>query len=225
MSRILWGRDFGPLAVGRALLRQNPAQELVFQVCQTGRPPSESWHEANIWSSGLERVLRSHTRFGRVGVVFSRENKEAAATFSTLQKEKQQALPAKGRLGESAPKVSLFPVSLLRMMAHEGMADTVEFRRLARKLFRQIKHEHLEVVFFIEAIFAEESTQKLLQKIAGTQLKCCFVTDVLSEDISAPASKQSLKISTGEDPAFTHRRAEEILRMKLSDSVIESAEK
>ena len=105
-------------------------------------------------------------------------------------------------------------------MANEAMADSVEFRRLARKYLRKAKHIHCDTIFFPEAIMGEEKTRKILQHIVGTQMKCVFVSDFVfeNEEIKKKiksSKKRNISIISGDDADFTGKRAEGILRTKL----------
>ena len=113
----------------------------------------------------------------------------------------------------------LFPVQALSHLANEGLADSVEFRRLARKYIRRAKQHNLDQLFFPEAIFAEPKTHKTLQHLAGTQLKI----QTLSPEIkSKKSAKQKITIYHDlENTNFLKARAEKLLGTKLKKSDLE----
>ncbi len=208
-------RDFGAFVFGREVLKQFPAADLKFVVQKEGNGISES----NFWDIALAQILEGGTRFGRIGIFFDRANLDAKKFFEKLDVSKLKYTPT-DRRAEKKPKISLFETQILHHLANEGCADSVEFRRLARKFIRKAKHAKCDTVFFPEAIFGTEKTQKILRHIAGTQMKCRFVSEfVLSDEKIVKAAekskKQKIEIESGDDEEFTRQMGEGILRVKL----------
>ncbi|MBT3349474.1 hypothetical protein HN954_05100 [bacterium] len=216
-----WGTDFGSLAIGRAILKKNPAAELEFFVGDSEKKEKNATHESDFWADAIREIFRGVTRFGRVAIIFDRKNL-IAKNFTEKISVDPKYSPQEKRRGEATPKIFPTPVSILAQMANEGFADSVEFRRLWRKFLRPLRHAHVDTIFFAEAIFAEEKTRQILQQICGTQIKCFFVTDFLPENLFEKSEKQSIKITTGDDIDFTRERAEKILRTKLGKNSFES---
>ena len=103
------------------------------------------------------------------------------------------------------------------------MADTVEFRRLARKYLRPARNAHCDGVLFLSGVLADESSQKILEKILGTQIKPVFITEFLPEECFTPAKKQQIEIFTDQDLERTHQEAEKFLHTKLAKGAVASA--
>ncbi len=215
----LWGKGYGPFVFGREVLKKEPAVGLKFCVQQSDKSPKSVIGEWDFWDTGVRNILEKMTRFGRIGIFFDRKNKLAGEFFSTLDISKYKYDP-KDRRAAKKPCVSVFETLILWEMANEAMADSVEFRRLARKYLRKAKHIHCDTIFFPEAIMGEEKTRKILQHIVGTQMKCVFVSDFVfeNEEIKKKiksSKKRNISIISGDDADFTGKRAEGILRTKL----------
>ena len=84
-----------------------------------------------------------------------------------------------------AGKLSIkgFSHQILVELASEGIADSVEFRRLARKFIREIKNANCDILLWNDVILGEKKTAKILQKICGSQLKCVFMTEICTNKV------------------------------------------
>ena len=233
--KTLWGPDFGIISLAKIY----PAEKIVIKISRN-LPQKEVIQESDFWLPLVKTVVEEKTRFGRIGVFYSRKNKEANGFCKTLAKQKFNYSPKNSR-AESSAKFSFLEMQVLGEIANEGLADSVEFRRLARKFIRNAKHLHLDSLVFLEGIFAEKKTRQILAKIAGTQIKTYFVTDfVYNEfkfstsqskstsksklnDFKNPAKKNFL-IETDDDLEFTKKRAEQILQRKLKSCDVVSLE-
>ncbi len=212
-----WGKDFGIIA----LAKNYPAQEIQIKISRDFT--EKTIQESDFWLDGVKKIVKK-TKFGRIGIAYDRKNKEAKSFCKTLAKEGfdyQQKNPR----AEKSAKFSFIEMQVVCEMANEGLADSVEFRRLIRKYLRNAKHLHLDSIFFLESIFAENKTRQILAKIAGTQIKTYFVTDFLNlntinNDLKNPAKKKFF-IKTNDDLSFTKKRAEKILQKKLKNCDIE----
>lgn len=181
--------------------------------------------ESDLWEPAIQSIVGEITRFGRIGIFCDRKNTDAKEFFC---QDRLKTCPyeykPKDKRAEKSPRLSFFETQVLHHMANEGMADSVEFRRLARKFLRHTKHAHCDTIFFCEAIFGEGKTRKILQHLAGTQMKVVVPSDFvfLSITETAPSQKQEIKrgitIYTEDSLEFTKKRAETILRTKLKDS-------
>ncbi len=220
-------RDFGAFVLGREVLKRFPAAEVKFVVkkniaCEgevtSPRLPGVAIQEGDFWERALMQILDGGTRFGRIGIFFDRQDVEAKEFFTKLDVSKWKYSPI-DRRAEKTPKISLFETQLIHHIADEGCADSVEFRRLARKYIRPAKHARCDVIFFPEAILGAEKTVKILQHIAGTQMKCRFVSEfVLTDEIVKvveKSKKQKIEIESGDDGEFTRQRGEGVLRVKF----------
>ncbi len=216
-----WGFDFGPFVFGRRILKSFPSAKLEFFVGQMC--PGKGLSESDFWELAVVQIL-SETRFGRIGIVIDRKNTEAHKYFGDLDVSKFAYRPKDSR-AQRNPKCSIFEVQLMKEMANEGCADTVEFRRLSRKYIRNVKHHHCDILFFPEAIFGDDKTRKILQHIAGTQLRCVFTSDyiMMNKDIEQCVNNsktRSIKIYSEDTKEFTMKIAEDIMRTKLKSSDI-----
>ena len=209
--------DFGALVFGREVLKKFPKAVLNFYVCTTDAK-EKAISEQDFWQAGIKKILAEETRFGRVGVFYDRKNvvaqefvREDFSKFDFRTKETNRA--------EKTPRVNGFATQVLTKMANEGMADSIEFRRLARKSIRKAKHANCDSLFFCEAIMGEEKTKKILQHLAGTQVRVFVPSDFLVVE-NETSKKREIKIHTGDEVAFTKKRAETILRTKLEKTVV-----
>ncbi len=213
MTHTFWSRDFGAFVFGRAILKKNPKAQLELHVAQTGEKKGIS--ENDLWEKGVQEILKSQTRFGRVGLFFDRGNSEASPFCNNVVKTKADYTPQEPRRAEKKAKFTPFQMQTLCSFANEGLSDSVEFRRLARKFIRPAKHAHCDTIFFLDVILGEEKTRKILQHIAGTQIKLFFPDDFLGETKASTAKERVIKIESGEENVFTRKMAEKILRTKL----------
>jgi len=217
--------DFGAFVFGRKILKKFPQAILHFYVKHQGEVETEIL-ENNFWDIGLKKILKTETRFGRIGIFFDRKNKDAEIFFKNLNTTKYPFFPKEKKRAESRPRVSYFETQILWDMANEDYTDSVEFRRLARKYIRKAKTYNVDTIFFVEAIFGADKTRKILQHIAGTQIKLFFPSDFLFDypNFFVPSKKdqRDIRVYSGDDAIFTKKIAENILRTKLKDSCIQT---
>jgi len=214
MKYIFFSDDFGALVFGREILKRNPMVELDFQVkTKVGKSLAKALCERDFWKTGMEESVQE-SKFGRVGIFFDRENFDAKNFFSTSNFSK--SYKPKNSRAEKNLQISTFETQILKTMANENWADSVEFRRIARKFLRQAKHANVDTIFFADAILASEVARKVLQHLAGPRIRCVFVTDFLGDEFfKVNKGKGSLKITTGDDVEFTREVAEKVLRKKI----------
>lgn len=216
------GNNFGIFVLGRDILKQNPKSCVRFFLNPAMPEEKTSIKEQDLWHNAFKSLLKE-TRFGRIGIFLDRKNFEAAdffqeqineiKTFEYSPKEKKRAL--------ASPQITIFKTQLLREFANEGLADSVEFRRLARKFIRSAKNAGCDLFFFPEAIFGETKTKKILQHLAGSQRQIFTVDEFLSinQDVSDSGVREIKIFQTSESVDFVKKRAQKILETKLPKSV------
>jgi len=209
MSLIFSSPDFSAFVFGREVLKVEKQAAINFEI------GSVKSSEEDFWKPGLDKILSEITRFGRIGLMYERKNTAAKKFIDEIGEQDVEYTPQEPKRAEEAPFVYGIQTRVLREMANEGLADTVEFRRLARKYIRNAKNANCDTLFFLDAIMGEETTRKILQHLAGKRMKVVVPSDFLQ--ISTPKTGD-LQIKTSEDLHFTHHRAEEILRRKIKKS-------
>ncbi|MCF7830592.1 hypothetical protein K9M41_01160 [Candidatus Gracilibacteria bacterium] len=218
MKAKFFSSDFGALVLGREVLVKYPEAELEFSVKDLGIKKKDFLGEIDFWSISLEKIVAEKTKFGRIGILYDRTNKEILEFIKKLDSQKFN-FERKDRRAEKTPQFISFETQIIHHLANEGWADTVEFRRIARKFLRKAKNFNCDTVFFCETIFGEEKTKKILQHLAGTQIKIFTPNDFLLDhpefNQKTSNTKRKITIETGDKPEFTNLRAEKILRTKL----------
>jgi len=183
MKYKFFSADYGALVFGRRILKKNPSAELEFfvkdKIEMNFLKGEKVLCERDFWDIAIETGIQK-SRFGRVGIFLDRENFVAKKFFdvSNLEKFKKTYQP-KNRRSEKNLKISVFEIQLLKKMANEDWADSVEFRRIARKFLRQTKNANIDTILFADAIFGSEAARKVLQHLAGKRIKCVFLSDCL----------------------------------------------
>jgi hypothetical protein len=215
MSHTFWSHDFGAFVFGRVVLKIDPQAQLELCVSQTGKKKGMS--ESDFWEKGVGEIAKSQTRFGRVSLFFDRGNKEAESFCKEVAKTKLEYSPSETKRSEKTLQLTPFQTQALCLLANEGLSDSVEFRRLARKFIRPAKHAHCDTIFFLDAILGEEKTRKILQHIAGTQIKLFFPDDFMGKGKPSATKTRDIKIESEDDTEFTKEIAEKILRTKLKN--------
>ncbi len=213
MSDTFWSRDFGAFVFGRTLLKTDPNAQLEFNVAQAGTKKGAS--ESDFWEKGMGEILKSHTRFGRVGLFHERTNKEAKDFCNGVAKTKRDYSPTDEKRARKTPELTAFQMQGVCALANEGLADSVEFRRLMRKVLRHAKHAHCDSIFFLDAIMGEEKTRSILKHLAGPQIKLFFPDDFMDMGKPSTEKERKIKIESEDAEQFTRKIAEKILRTKL----------
>ncbi|HEY5713953.1 MAG TPA: hypothetical protein VIT68_01245 [Candidatus Gracilibacteria bacterium] len=210
----LCGSDVGICALGRALSKSDQTLSIHFLKQKT----QQSLSEEDFWELGISHILREITRFGRIGIFYDHGSETLPQTIINLAAQKPYQPQAQKR-AEKVALIKSFPTQILKNMALEGWGSSVEFRRIARPFLRQAKNHHLDTIFFPESIFAEASTQKTLQHLAGTQLKVITLADIATlKPLEDSKTETPDKASLGFDKKFTDfeiQRAAQILQIKL----------
>ena len=216
MKQVFSSQDFGALVFGRQALLADQKAQLSIWLGVT--PPETAVSEITLWARSLTQIIANKTRFGRIAVVFDRKNEVMQSFRTNFNTADLEYKPQKktGRPGpEKIPRILWHEMQILREMANEQLADTVEFRRLARKQLRAVKQANIDTVFFAEAIFGQEKTRQILEHLAGTQLQLFFPTDCVTFP-SHQATARQIQIHTHDQSAWFQKTAEKILRTKLS---------
>ncbi len=205
--------NLGILVLGIKVLSVNPKAALSFMIEKNEEPTDM---EYSLWEKSVQEIL-SATKFGRIGIFLDRKNFLAHQYFQAFDYQKTPYKP-KGKRSEKCPRVTVFTFQVLRAMALEGLADTVEFRRLGRRFIRQAKNANCDTIFFPELIFGETKTKKILQHIAGKRIKVYTSDDFFVPIVENGDLGDVSILSKGEDPFFLKKRSEQILHQKLSDN-------
>ena len=220
----LWGSDFGPLVLLREALKSG--EKGCFELFLNQKEDGEKggMKEALIWQMAMELILKRETRFGRVGVFIERKNREAFDFFSGLDVDKL-AYVRKSERSEKQPQLKIFSTQLLVEMVNEGLEDSVEFRRLSRRFIRGAKNAHCDTLFFADSIMGGERAKKIIQFVAGAQIKCFFVSDFFLDWLRLRSLKKAdgvteVLIYTEDDVVFVKKRAEQLLRKKLKREAV-----
>jgi len=211
-----WSSDLGALVLVREVLKISPNAGT--EIYLGTKTPKGAVMEQDFWQSGIEHILNLETRFGRVGLVFDVRNAEAQSFCEGVASGKafQSYAPKDSRRAEKKPRFTSFPTEILHHMAEMGWGDSVEFRRILRKYVRRAKQHHVDTLFFLESIFAEEKTRKIVQHIAGSQVKCVFVTDIFSSSLESTGKEKGELLLYAENPSkWLQKRTEKILHRKI----------
>ena len=187
MQTVLSGNNIGILVLARQELLIAPKAHLKIITNSIAKTD-----ETHLWETVLPR-LATEFESEDIGLLYDRKNK---------------TLPALN------PGFRAFPTSVLKDMALEGLADSVEFRRIARKEIRKAKQANCSILIFPESIFGESKTQKILQHLAGSQLQIQTITDYYQTQSQDQAARE-IEIIHDEDETWMAQRAETILRTKL----------
>ena len=188
------GDDYGLFIFAKTILAKNSAVCLTFFYnCDS---PEEAYREnVSLWDRSMNPYKDK-----KVGIMSDHHN----YTITAWAKAQTEA--------------SYFPTQALHHLANEGLADSVEFRRLARKFIRRAKEHNCEVLFFPEMIFAETKTQKILQHLAGSQMKIQTCNHESSGEIKTTLKQEITIYHQLESVEFLKLRAEKLLGTKLKSS-------
>ncbi len=196
------GANYGALVLTRYILLANPQADLLIEI---NRNQAQST-EASLWESFFDSIAKDLKR-REAAVLFDRKNQEIDRYLS--QKD----------FGDLVLKP--IKTQILAEHANEGLVDSVEFRRGLRKYIRALKNEKMRTAIFPEALFAETKTRKIIQHVAGSQIKCIFLDKSLLSPLIKDSKKQKICIITTEEKTFTHLRAEQLLQQKLDADCVE----
>ena len=207
MQITITGNDVGVLVFGALELKKEPQSHLKL-IINNGKETTERAY----WDSALKHLV-GQTRFGRIGILYDQHNKEAKNWAEGLQAQDLNYKPANPR-SEKILQISLFPLTMLKNMACEGQADSVEFRRWGRRMLREAKNAHCDTLFFPEAIFGESRTKSILQHLAGKSTKVYSVADFYQPQ-STKNPQRVIEIIHEQDEVWMNQRAETLLKTKL----------
>jgi len=225
MQYIFASEDCGGLVFGQKLLQLDPTAQIQFLI---GSSPENQVviSENDFWRTGLEAILKNHTRFGRVALVCERKNKAAVQFADQIDLADFDYQPQQRRRHtENTPRISTITTQALWELANEGLADTVEFRRLARKQLRKAKQANVDTIFFLESVFGESKTRSILKHIVGSQMKLFFPSDFFDPAKSPGSFNRSIQITTNQDLGFIRTRTEAILKTKIKATDVVLADK
>lgn len=188
------GSDYGMFVLGRTILAKNQAGCLTFFYKVSVPTNKKAMSEDQYWPQVLTKKSLIDQKVG----VFFDHHYQAAQAWATEH------------------QFDVFPTQALHHLANEGLADSVEFRRLARKYLRRVRQHQCQILFFPEAIFAEPKTQKILQHLAGSQVRVLTLADLVTLKPESKTSPGKIIIYHPEgETAFLRQRAEQLLGKKL----------
>jgi hypothetical protein len=215
------GSDVGIFAFGRNILREYNKANLKFVLTRD----SENALQEKLLVLALQKILTT-TRFGRIGIMHDRKNLWAKKKLAALNIDDFAYQPADSR-ANLKPEIHIFEYPVLRDMALEGLADSVEFRRLTRKYLRPAKQANCDTILLLDDIMGSDSARKQWTALAGTQREIICLSDfvlglsAVSEKKSAweQAEKRSIEIELDEfwteQKEFVYEQAQKVLRTKL----------
>jgi len=239
MQLKFFGNDLGIFVFGQEILKQFPQARISFYLtqkssvleyntgggCTSVEIQNKNFiSENNFWEIGLLEILKLHTRFGRIGIMCDSRNIECQNFFAKINLGNFNYHPKDKKRAEKNPVINLFNYKLLKNFANEGLTDTVEFRRLARKYIRQAKSHKCDSLYFPEIIFGEEKTKKILQHLAGSQMKIFTTADFFEIPLSnsyKEEKKRDIKIFYNPkniDLADLKVLSEKFLKTKISEN-------
>ena len=206
--------DLSAFVYGRKILKQSPQASIEF-ILQDGTKQSNTSEQ--FWNTALSDIAKNQTRFGRVGLIYDRKNKIAKNFVESFNFEALEYKAQEERAHtEKKLRITILETQILTEIANEGFADSVEFRRLARKQLRPLRHANIDTIFFFEDILSEEKTRKILSTIIGGQRKLMFPIDYFTPEIQETNKRKIEIISDTEDELFLKNRAEQILKTQIS---------
>lgn len=196
----LWSSNNAALVLAREIFRREPKSAI--QIFLGGEKPQGVFSVSDLWKTAIEQSIQTYSHLG-IAIDGAKDGeRESVASCDE--------------------KVFNFEYELLSSFAERGLADTVEFRRLARKYLRPARNAHCDGVLFLSGILASESSRKVLAKMTGSKVKTVFVTDFIPKEVCVPAEKQRVEIFTNQDEIRVHQEAEKILRMKLAKGAVKN---
>ncbi len=195
----LWSADNAALIITRAILCREP--KISLQIFLGGACPKDAVSVPDIWEIAIDSLK---LKYKRLGVAFDQANHEEN---EFLQNACNFSLPIK--------------YELLSDFANRQLADTVEFRRLARKYLRPAKHAHCDAVLFLSGTLAEESSRKILAKTLGTQIKSFLLTDFLPKSWLVAEKKQHIEIFANNNLEQVRKEAEILLHKKITKDCVQ----
>lgn len=207
MSYCLKSQDWSALVIARKLIKLGVKD---FEI--TLGAPENSFSLIEMWQKALDNSLQG-TQFGRIGFLYDESNQAAHDFCQNLKSLNYKPKDEKRAL--KAPRYTIIPTQILKPMADCGWEDSVEFRRIARKYIRPLKHAHVDTLILLEPIFADEKIQKVIQHLAGTQIKIITPVDFW-EPISLSEENDSVKIMTFYSREKTQDQAKRLLKRKVS---------
>lgn len=175
--------------------------------------PEESFDLLDLWKKSTDAALSS-TRMGRIGFLYDESNKEAPVFIDSLEKNLEYK-PKDKKRALSSPCFTPYPTQILHSMAELGWEKSIEFRRIARKYIRPMKHAHIDTLVVLEPMMSARETLKVLQHLVGTQIQIITPLDVWEPKIISE-KKDQIRIDTIYSLEKTKKQADRILKRKIS---------
>lgn len=204
--------DLSAFVYGRKILKQNSTAHINFFVQNKNLENISK----NFFIPMMQNVFEHQTKFGRIGIMYGRKNNEAKSFLKTFNVSQFNYTPTEKRAStELKPKITKIENLILCEMANEGLSDTVEFRRLARRQLRPFRHANVDTIVCFDDILAEEKTRKILHQIIGKQKKLIFPIDSFVPEIQ-PSKQRVIEINAPvHDKSFILNRASKILQTQI----------
>lgn len=176
----------------------------------------DSFDIKDLWEKAYKSALKE-TTFGRIGFFYDESNQDALDFCLSLKSLEYE--PKKTKRALKSPCYTVVETQILKPMAELGWENSVEFRRIARKYIRVLKHAHIDTLILLEPLFADEKIQKIFQHLVGTSIK--IITPLDFVEVAEENQKSVLvKINTFYSLEKTQKQAQRLLKKKVSSSDI-----
>ena len=172
MQPIFWSPDLRILPLLRALEKLKVGGDWSI-IIGGEEPQGQACLKSSDLLSAMMSRLGTYTRFGRLAVVAK------GGLGETSEADLRKAYLVSDKRGEEVLQCRYFEMPGLSDLAYVGLGGSVEFRRLARKYIRKAKQAHCDTLFLADPILAETRTKKVLQHIAGSQIRVYCLDEVV----------------------------------------------
>ena len=214
MSMSIKSKDWSALVFAQKL-RQLGIQRLKIELGAS----ENSFDIKLLWGKAAQKALEV-TRFGRVGFLYDEENQEASDFVSSFQPGTEYNSEKKSRLLKD-PSLTSYPTQILCPMAELGWESTVEFRRIARKYIRPIKHAQVDTLILMDPFMGAESVSRVMKHLVGTQIQIITLSDVF--ELSGEKTEEDvIKIKSNYPVKKIQKQSQRILKRKVSVNDIEA---
>lgn len=211
MSYCIKSKDLSALVIARRLMLLG-----LKNIEITLGAKEDSFDIRDLWEKAHKRALKE-TTFGRIGFFYDESNQDAHDFCLSLKFLEYQPKNIKRAL--KSPCYTVVETQILKTMAELGWENSVEFRRIARKYMRTLKHAHIDTLILLEPLFADEKIQKILQHLASTSVR--IITPLDFVEVAEENHKSVLvKINTFYPLEKTQKHAQRLLKKKIASSDI-----
>ncbi|MCB9809414.1 hypothetical protein H6771_00335 [Candidatus Peribacteria bacterium] len=202
MIRLTDPQSVGALALGRRATQHDLSLALEVGI---GCSLPGALTEQSFWPAAIAAALTTD-RSGHIALLYDHHRTDGIAAL-------QETL---------SPAVQLAPTRGITHLAEEGLSTTVSFTRLLRPVLRRIRQQGATTVLCLHGIFADARTERVLQRVAGTQLRVVTLGPAL-EQWAAQQTRSSgpLTLHTTLSPKWTHHRAQQLLQRQIPMSALQ----